>query len=52
MIFFLSKVFRPWDELPREVMESLSLELSQSSLDVALGDMDWGHAGGARGATG
>lgn len=32
-----------------EVVESLALELSQRSLDVALGDMVWGDAGVAGG---
>jgi len=43
--FFFQRVARHWYRLPREMVESLSLEVFQSHGDVALGGMVSGHGG-------
>ena len=41
----LRKFFSHWHGLPREVVESLSLEVFKKHVDVALGNMVSGHGG-------
>lgn len=39
--FFPERLVRPWKRLPREAVESLSLQLCKSHVDVVLGDVVW-----------
>ena len=41
--FSLEIVMRCWHRLPREVVESLSLEVFKKRVDVVLGDIDSGQ---------
>ena len=44
--FFSGRAVLQWHRLHREVVESLSLEVFQSRVDVALRDVGRGHGGG------
>ena len=43
--FLSARAVRQWHRLPREVVESPSLEVFQSRVDVALRAMGTGHGG-------
>jgi len=36
--FFTTRVTEPWNRLPREIVESLTLEILKSCLDMVLGN--------------
>jgi len=44
--FFSERTVLRWHRLPREVVQSPSLEVFQSRVDVALRDVGSGHGGG------
>lgn len=44
--FFSETVMRHWNRLPKDMVESLSLEAFKNRVDVALKDVVIGHGGG------
>ena len=44
--FFSVRAVKQWHRLPREVVESPSLKVLKSRVDVALRDVGSGHGGG------
>lgn len=44
--FFSETVMRHWNRLPKDMVESPSLEAFKNGVDVALKDMVSGHGGG------
>ena len=44
-IFFSVRVARYWKRLPKEVVDSPSLEVFKKRVNIALGDMASGHNG-------
>ena len=44
--FFSARAVRQWHRLPREVVQSPSLEVLKSQVDVALRDVGSGRGGG------
>ena len=44
--FFSGRAVRQWHRLPREMVDSPSLEVFKSRVDVALRDVGSGHGGG------
>lgn len=47
--FFMERVIKHWNSLPRAEVESPSLEVLRKVMDVAPGDKAWGGQGGGAG---